>query len=379
MHDKPIPGASRLLGGGDDTGVRNRSFLGYLPLAALLAALTLSGCAGPAPGSSVAGAAAPVDQGAPLRLAGTVEATRSQSVLVPRLAGQVAPTLVITHLVRAGSRVEPGDLIVEFDRQEQIRAATERRAELVDLDGQIQKKRSEHAVARARDETELAEAQRNVERATIEARKNDLVPRIEAEKNTLAVEQATARFAQLKETFDLKRRAADAELRILEIQRERAERALKYSEGNALLMTVKAPFAGFVVLKQVWKGNTQAEIQEGEEVRPGTPIIDIVDPAGMQVRARVSQADVNLVAPGQPAKIRLDAYPELLFDGRVQTIAPLGVASGLTPKVRAFTAVVSINGMDPQLMPDLSASVEILPAPVSTTQAAALPARSGGH
>ena len=197
-------------------------------------------------------------------------------------------------LVKAGARVEPGDLIVEFDRQEQIRAATERRAELVDLDGQIQKKRSEHAIARARDETELAEAERNVERATIEARKNEIVPRIEAEKNTLAVEQATARLAQLKETFELKRRAAEAEMRILEIQRERAERALKYAEGNAQLMTVKAPFAGFVVLKQVWKGNTQAEVQEGEEVRPGTPIIDIVDPAGMQVRARVSQSDVNL-------------------------------------------------------------------------------------
>ena len=81
----------------------------------------------------------------------------------------------------------------------------------------------------------------------------------------------------------------------------------------------------------------------------------------MQVRARVSQSDINLIMPGQAAKIRLDAYPDLLFDGRVETLAPLGVASGMTPKVRAFTAVVSITGMDPQLMPDLSASVEIVP------------------
>ena len=34
----------------------------------------------------------------------------------------------------------------------------------------------------------------------------------------------------------------------------------------------------------------------------------------------------------------------------------------MTPKVRTFTAIVSIAGMDPQLMPDLSASVEIVPA-----------------
>jgi multidrug efflux pump subunit AcrA (membrane-fusion protein) len=70
---------------------------------------------------------------------------------------------------------------------------------------------------------------------------------------------------------------------------------------------------------------------------------------------------VGLVTAGQPAKVRLDAYPELLFDGRVESVAPLGLASSRTPKVRTFTAVVSIKGTAPQLMPDLSASVEIVP------------------
>jgi HlyD family secretion protein len=103
------------------------------------------------------------------------------------------------------------------------------------------------------------------------------------------------------------------------------------------------------------------EVAEGEEVRPGLPILDIVDPTSMQVRAFVNQADVGLVTPGQPAKIRLDAYPDLLFDGRVELVAPLGVQSSLTPKVRSFVALVSIQGSAPQLMPDLSASVEIQP------------------
>ena len=67
----------------------------------------------PAPARAVGGAPAarlrrpgrrrgPRRRGA-LRLAGTVEATRSRSVLVPRLAGQVAPTLVIT-VPRQGGR-----------------------------------------------------------------------------------------------------------------------------------------------------------------------------------------------------------------------------------------------------------------------------------
>ena len=301
-----------------------------------------------------------------LRLAGTVEAIRSRSVLVPRLAGQTAPTLVITRLVKAGIHVEEGEPIVEFDRQEQMRVANDRRAELVELDGQLQKKRSEQAIAESRDQTALSEAERNVSRAELDVKKNELVPRIEAEKNTLALDQARAKVAQLRKTFALKRQAAAADLRILEIQRARAERALTYAEGNASLMAVSAPFSGLVVLKQVWKGNSQAEVQEGEEVRPGVPILDIVDATAMQVRTLVNQADISRIEPGMPAKIRLDAYPELLFDGRVELVGPFGVPSGLTPKVRSFTAVISIRGSHPQLMPDLSASVEIALPPAST-------------
>lgn len=322
-----------------------------------------------APARAASGAAVPAGV---IRFSGTVEATRARTVLVPRLAGQTAPTLVITRLVAAGAHVHAGDVIVEFDRQEQMRIARDRRADAVDLDGQIQKKRADQAIAQAADETALQEAERNVGRAELDVRTNELLSKVSAEKNSLALEQAQAQFKQLRETFVLKRRAAEADVQILEIRRQRAELAVHYAESNAALMSVPAPFSGLVVLKQVWKGNSQAEVGLGEEVRPGLAILDIVDASAMQVRALINQADIGLVTPGQSARIRLDAYPQLQFTGRVETIAPLGVASGLTAKVHSFTAIVSINGVDPQLMPDLTASIEIVAA------AAVPPAPSAG-
>lgn len=316
----------------------------------------------PAPVDGTNRADAAVDANGAIRLSGAVEATRARTVFVPRLAGQTAPTLVITRLIRAGSHVAAGDPLVEFDPQEQLRAAADKRAELVDLDGQLQKKKSEQTIAQAKDQTALSEAERNVSRAKLGILANDLISKVEAEKNTLALEQAGARLEQVRKTFALKRTAETADIRILEIQRGRAERALRYAEGNSQLMSVTAPFPGLVVLKQVWKGNNMAEVAEGEEVRPGLPILDIVDSTAMQVRAMVNQADVGAIAPGQLAKIRLDAYPDLLFDGRVELVAPLGVQSSMTPKVRSFVALVSIQGTNEKLMPDLSASVEILVA-----------------
>ncbi len=309
--------------------------------------------------------AAAVLRGAPastivrtLRITGTTEAVRSTTIVAPRLAGQ-GNTLVITKLSEAGRHVRAGDTLVEFDRQDQVRNAQDRRAEYQDLEQQIMKKRAEVSAARAADQTALAQAEHDVDRAKIEVSKNELLPKIEAEKNSLALEQASAKLDALRRTFVLKQRAADADVRILEIQRDRALQAMRHAERNAQLMAVAAPFDGLVVLKQTWRGGEMGDLQEGDDVRSGMPILDVVDPGRMQVRARVNQADIGLVAVGERARIRLDAYDDLVFDGRVEQVSPLAVASTLTPKVRAFVALISIAGTHPNLMPDLSAAVDL--------------------
>jgi multidrug resistance efflux pump len=323
--------------------------------------------AAPAAAPPTGPAASQASTAGAIRLTGTVEAVRSRTVAVPRLSGTVTP-MVITRLARPGTRVQTGDVIIEFDPQEQQRLALERRAEVVDLDGQILKRKAEQAAAQAKDQTEVTAAENDVARARLEVRKNDLVARVAAEKNTLALQQATARLDQLRTTFKLKRDAAAADLRILEIRRERAERALLYAEKNAELMQIRAPFDGLVVIKTMYRGNAFVEIVEGDEVRPGMPVMDIVDTSAMIVRARVNQADVEIVKPATPAMIRLDGFPELKFTGVVQQVTPLAVGGQYSSLVRSFTAVVSITGTHDQLLPDLTASVEIAPhapAPVA--------------
>lgn len=294
-----------------------------------------------------------------VRLSGTVEAIQSTTISAPRLSGPSANSLVITRLVRAGSTVKPGDLVVEFDRQQQVTTALDRRAELQDLDQQIRKREAQERAAAARDESEIALAESARARAELEMVKNDMIPKINAEKNRTALEQARATLEQLRATYDLKRKAAAADLRILAIRRERAGNAMRMAESNAERMAIRAPIGGMAVLKTVWKSNTMAEVQEGEEVRTGVPVVDIVDPSAMRVRARVNQADINALRVGQAVRVGLDAYPELAFAGRVAQISPLGVASTLSPKVRNFIVLIDVEGAHPNLMPDLTASLDV--------------------
>jgi len=294
-----------------------------------------------------------------IRVAGITEAVRSAAATAPRMAGQSSPTLVITKLVKSGSRVRKGDVLVELDPQDQIRAAFDRRTEFQDLEQQIRRVEAEQAAAYAADETAMTQADNDVARAQLEVRKNRVLPAVEAEKNTLLLEEAQARAAEVREARRLRRLTADADLRILHIRRERMERALNHAEQNAGYMVVRAPFAGLAVAQAVFKGSAMTEIQEGDDVRAGMPIVQVVDPSSMQVRVRVSQIDGGLVAVGQRARISLDAYPGLNFDGIVRQISPLAITSSVTPPVRSFVALVSISGADPNLMPDLSAAVDV--------------------
>ena len=294
-----------------------------------------------------------------IRLNGTVEAVESTTISAPRLSGPNSNSLVVTTLVGPGTTVNQGDLIVEFDRQEQIKNSLDRRAELQDLEQQIAKREAQERAARAHDDSELSLAQSAIARAQLEMGKNELLPKINVEKNKLALEQAEATMKQLKATYDLKRRAAEADIRILQIRRDRAANAQRQAETNAERMSIRAPIGGMAVVKTIWKGNNMAEVQEGEEVRAGVPIVDIVNPNSMRVRARVNQADVNDLRVGQSVRVGLDAYPTLSFDGRVAQISPLGVASVLSPKVRTFIVLVQVNGSHANLMPDLSASLDV--------------------
>ena len=300
--------------------------------------------------------------GASLRLHGLVEPVRSFAVAVPRLAaaqaGPMTP-LVVVHLVPSGTVVGKGDLLVEFDRQAQLKSARDRESEYQDFLQQIRKKKAEQRIARAKRETALLQAVNAVRTAELDLLGNELLPSIQAEKNQQAFEEARAHLDALRKT-EKRREAVDAaEIRTLEIQRDRARNAWRNAQANAQRMQVRASIDGLVVLKSIWKNGTMAVVQEGEEVRPGIPILDVVDTSAMRVRALVNQADVDRLRVGQPARVTLDSYPDRTFNAQLEHLSPVATTSTMNTRVRSFLAQFTIEGSDPHLLPDLAAAIDV--------------------
>jgi len=294
-----------------------------------------------------------------LRLKGTTEAVQSRAMVAPLLAGQQVGTLTIIRLALAGTKVKKGDLLVEFDRQAQMRDFVDKQAEYAKLVQQVAGERAKESAARAKDETELKTAEDNLRKMELELQKAEIVSRIDAEKNQENLDEAKATFQQLRETFDLKRKAAEAAIRILEIQRDRTQQTMLHAQANADLMQIHSPLDGVVVLNTIWKQGTMGEVQEGDQVRPGVPFMQVIDPSAMQVRVLANQQDFPSLQVGQTAKVRLDAYPEMVFPAKLEQVAPIGEGGDFSSKLKSFVVIVSIEGNDPKLMPDLSAAVDV--------------------
>src|ERR1700677_329731 len=228
-----------------------------------------------------------------LRLKGMTAAVEARSVQAPLLAGQQVGTLTITKLIPSGTRVKKGDLLVEFDRQAQLRDAIDKQAQSDDENEKVIEEQAKEAANRAKDETEIKQAEDSLSKAKLEMEKVELLSRIDAEKAQEDLDEAQATLTQLKQTFELKRKAAQASIRILEIQRDRTRETMLHAQANSALMEIHSPIDGIVVFNTIWKQGSMGEVKEGDQVRPVFPFMEVVDPAIMEVQVPVNQEDLD--------------------------------------------------------------------------------------
>jgi HlyD family secretion protein len=297
-----------------------------------------------------------------MRLTGTTEAVHMRSMVAPTISGEHAATLTVTKLAASGIRVHKNDVLAEFDRQAQMREFIDKQAEYVDLANKTAGAQAKEIADRAKDETEIGHAESALSKSQLEMQKIELMSKIDVEKAEEAMEEAKASLQQLRTTFDLKRQAAQAGIHLLEIQRDRAKQVMDHAQANAAIMQIRSPIDGIVVANTIWKEGKMGEVQEGDQVRPGVAFMQVVDPSQMQIRALVNQEDFLSLHMGLPARIHLDAYPELVFSGKLEEIAPIARSGDFSAKLRTFAVVFSIQGSDARLMPDLSAAVDVNPA-----------------
>jgi multidrug efflux pump subunit AcrA (membrane-fusion protein) len=118
------------------------------------------------------------------------------------------------------------------------------------------------------------------------------------------------------------------------------------SGGEPLdLLPIMAPFAGSIV---------EAHTLEGAAVEPGSPIYKIADLSVVDVVADVPEQALPHLELGQKATVRLAAYPERTFTGRIERLH-----DELNPETRTVAAVIHVPNSERMLRPGMFASVNL--------------------
>lgn len=113
--------------------------------------------------------------------------------------------------------------------------------------------------------------------------------------------------------------------------------------GNSI--TLRSPVSGVVVEKPS---------VQGMRFMPGEVLYRIADLSSVWLMSEVFEQDIGLVRPGQAVKIRVNAYPDRTFQGKVEFVYPSVTAE--TRTVRARIALVNPGML---LKPSMYANVEL--------------------
>jgi len=298
--------------------------------------------------------------GAPIhrvRATGVIQAVRSYAVQVPKIEGQ-GGNLTLATLVENGVAVKPGDVLATFDRSNEAKLLHDAETKLDDYQHQIEEKRSEHGSNGEKRVLDLVQAQADLDKAEIEMRKGPVLSAIDQEKNRVKLEDAREHVASLKKSNAAHDTSELAEIRVLELERDRQKVAVERQTRNLDRLSVKAPIPGMVALAMTYRNNSIGHPQEGDQLWPGSPLLSIFDPSEMRVEVSVGEPDGAVLVPGAHVKVHLDAFPSLEFPARFESASPMATAA-LGASVKTFSARFRLEKADPHVMPDLSAAVDI--------------------
>ena len=165
---------------------------------------------------------------------------------------------------------------------------------------------------------------------------------------------------------------SQAQVNAIGFQIKQADASLKSTLDNLAKTTYNSPIDGII---------TSLRVEEGEVAiigtmnNPGTVLLTIADLSVMEVEVEVDETDVIGVALGQTARVRVDAFPDKVFEGKVTEIGSSALqqstAGVSTQESKDFKVVVTLENPSERLKPGLSASADIVVA--EKKQALAVP------
>lgn len=286
--------------------------------------------------------------------------------------------------VQDNQQVRAGDLLVQLDAREARAQLLQAEADLgaARQEAQAQRTQAESTVSRADAAGSEARASEEVAAAELQRAEVDL-KRLRALAKQGGVSQqeadrAEATYARAQGAFLSSRaseQTAQASRSQVNVDRQKAAAAAsKVKQAQAALARARLSLS-YTRITAPRGGRIGARTAEpGRQVQPGQPLMTLVSNTPW-VEAHFKETQLDALYRGQPAEVRIDAFPGRVLHGRIVSLAPASGArfallppdnatGNFTKVVQRITARIALeDGLDRELrqrlVPGLSASVSV--------------------
>ncbi|HYP07570.1 MAG TPA: efflux RND transporter periplasmic adaptor subunit [Bryobacteraceae bacterium] len=297
-----------------------------------------------------------------IRVSGQTSARDFANITGPRMQGPDANReMVLEKTATAGSWVKKGTVIAVIDSQSMQDHVDDLEDTIVAAQADIRKRKAEQAIDIESMQQTIRVTKAQVDKARLDYGASEVRTDIERQILKLSLDEAEAQYKQAQTDVEFKMAGFAADLKVLDLTLERHTRHRNRHLNDIKAFTIRAPMDGLVVMSSIFRNNEMSQVQAGDRIFPGMAFMKIVNTNTMQVEGAVNQVESDDFRLGQKARILFDAFPGMQFQGEVHTI---GALAGGSPRGSAYLRTVpiriKINGADPRLIPDLSASADVV-------------------
>lgn len=231
------------------------------------------------------------------------------------------PSIITKISVKEGDQVKIGDLLVKLDDSKTLTRVKFAESMLMEAKARLRELEAGYRF----EDIDMAKSKVNRADAIYEKAKDEYERQkrlYEKDATTLvqltkAEEQSKVTTAELNELKinlqKLQRGVRKEEIEQAKSMVEKAHSELTYYQTLLRDYMISSPINGVV---------TERFKDANETVDTGTPILKLINPNKLRIRAELEETDVGKVQEGQPVEITTDAYKDKIYRGTVYKVLP---------------------------------------------------------
>lgn len=262
----------------------------------------------------------------------------------------------IKDLIPEGTVVKKGDFVASLDKTELATKISNIQTDIEKENTKLEQIKIDTAIQMKGIRDDIANQEFAMAQERLEIERNRYEPQMVIDQSKLKLQNSLRSMDQLKGKTELMVIQSDAKVREIEANLKQLSSKLNQMTELAKSFNILAPEDGMLIYQRTWNGKKGP----GSQISGWDPTVaELPDLTKMTSVAYINEIDISKIKKGQKVTIKVDAFPEKVFDGNIITVANIGQElRGQEAKV--FEIVIAVNQVDDILRPSMTTTNDIL-------------------